>query len=304
MDSCITVWHWPHHERWYDEGIRRTLDRVRTAGFTHVNWNPDSGSSYWFSDAEIEFTRKIVAEAGLKVHSLHASNGRNLVSELKGSHEFIRETRKDILSHHAWQRQSGVELLQNRIDLAVAFGAPNVVLHVDIVDEVFENPENEARFFEPLERSLDDLRPYCARSGVQIAVENLPKASADNYLLLFDWLFTRYEADFIGLCYDSGHWEMIEPGRVSVLERHGKRLIATHIHDNFSAMDDHLLPFDGKVNWDIVTKAIAATPYVTPLNFETPIDRYAMEELSYYRRAHDVAIRLETMISEARHGHG
>ncbi len=120
MDTCITVWHWPTQERWFDEGIRTSLDLVRHAGFTHINWNPDAGSSYWMADAEIEFTRRIVAEAGLKVHSVHSTNGRNTVSELIGPVPFTFESRKDIRSPHEWQRLSGVELLKNRIDLAAA----------------------------------------------------------------------------------------------------------------------------------------------------------------------------------------
>ncbi|WP_192799678.1 sugar phosphate isomerase/epimerase family protein [Brucella anthropi] len=302
MDTCITVWHWPTQERWYDEGIRHSLDLIGEAGFTHINWNPDSGSSYSLADAEIEFTRRMIADAGLKTHTVHASNGVNRVSELahSGPAPFALESRKNILSSHEWQRQSGVELLKNRIDLAAALDASNVVLHVDITDDTFRSVESEKAFFEPLYRSLDDVQAYCTARKVQIAVETLFKANADNYLALYDRLFKRYDAAFIGLCYDSGHWELIEPGKLSVLEQYGDRLIATHIHDNFGAMDDHLLPFDGRLDWKAITKAIAATDYITPLNFETPMDRYGLAEASYYQRAHAVAIRLEEMIAAER----
>jgi len=124
MDTCITVWHWPKHPRWYDEGMRETLGWVREAGFTHINWNPDAGSSYMLAQAEIAFTAQMVRDAGLKVKSLHASNGRNPVSEVR-THQNATpafEDRKDIGSVHEWQRQSGVELLRNRIDLAAALG--------------------------------------------------------------------------------------------------------------------------------------------------------------------------------------
>ncbi|MCA1370280.1 sugar phosphate isomerase/epimerase [Bradyrhizobium sp. BRP14] len=302
MDTCMTVWHWPKHERWYDEGIRHSLDLIHEAGFTHINWNPDSGSSYMLADAEIEFTRRIVAEAGLKTHSVHASNGVNPVSELAhaGPVPFARETRKNILSRHEWQRQSGVELLKNRVDLAATLSAPNVVLHVDIADDTFRSSETEQAFFEPLFRSFDEVEAYCIERKVQIAVETLVKASAENYLKLYGRLFERYGSEFMGLCYDSGHWELIEPGKLSVLEHYGNRLIATHIHDNFGAKDDHLLPFDGRLGWDAITKAIAATEYATPLNLETPMDRYVLAEASYYQRAYPIALRLEEMIASER----
>lgn len=302
MDTCITIWHWPHQERWYDEGIRNSLALIKEAGFTHINWNPDSGSSYWLADAEIEFTSKMVAEAGLKVHSVHASNGRNPVSEI-GHYKpgpYALEMRKDFLSAHEWQRRSGVELLRNRVDLAAALDSPNVVLHIDVTDDVFRTEASQREFFGPLFQSLDEIQPYCFEKRVQIAVETLFCATASSFLNLYDCLFARYSKEFIGVCFDCGHWELIEPGKLTVLERFGDRLIATHIHDNFGAKDDHLLPFDGRLDWSAITTAIAATPYRTPLNFETPMDRYGMREAAYYRRAHAVAIRLEEMIAQAR----
>ncbi|KJF65225.1 hypothetical protein RS75_24345 [Rhizobium nepotum 39/7] len=71
---------------------------------------------------------------------------------------------------------------------------------------------------------------------------------------------------------------MIAPGSCSVVEQYGDRLITTHINDNFGATDDHLLPFDGRIDWEAVTRAIAATKYEAPLNLETHIDRYGMAE--------------------------
>ena len=302
LNTCMTVWHWPKTERWYDEGIRETLDWVRVAGFTHINWNPDSGSSYWLSDAEIAFTARIVAEAGLKTKSVHASNGRNPVTEFgaKGLDLKLTETRKDILSPHDWQRQSGVELLQNRIDLAVAMGSPDVVLHIDVTDSVFDTSQDEERFFTPLFASLDALKPYAEKCGVKIAVETLFGASAATYLALYDRLFARYPANYIGLCLDIGHWELSDPGGLSVIESFGDRLCTTHIHDNFGAKDDHLLPFDGRIDWERVMAAIAQTPYEPPLTFETPQDRYGLPERAYYGRAQQVALRLEDMLARYR----
>jgi sugar phosphate isomerase/epimerase len=302
LDTCITVWHLPKHLRWYDEGMRETLGWVREAGFTHINWNPDAGSSYMLARAEIDFTAKMVRESGLKVKSLHASNGRNPVSEVRnvGNPTPAREDRKDIGSSHEWQRQSGVELLQNRIELAAAFGSPDAILHVDITDDVFRSAETEEAFFGPFWRSLDALQPFCVERGIKIAVETLTGASAENWIRLYDLLFERYRSDFIGLCLDIGHWHMVAGDDLSILERHGDRLIATHIHDNFGATDDHLLPFNGRINWQATTRAIAATPCQMPVNLETPQDRHTLPELPFYKRAHKVAVTLEQMVADAR----
>lgn len=191
MDTCITVWPWPKHPRWYDEGMRESLAWVREAGFTHINWTTDGGSSYMFSQAEIEFTASMVRDAGLKVKSLHASNGRNAVLEVASLQDKtpVIENRRDIGSCHEWQRKSGVELLENRIALASALGSPDAILHIDITDDVFRSPASEAAFFDPFWRSLDTLEPFCRSRGVKIAVENLMGASASSWLALYDQLF-------------------------------------------------------------------------------------------------------------------
>lgn len=302
MDTCITVWHWPKHPRWYDQGMRETLCWVKEAGFTHINWNPDAGSSYMLAEAEIAFTAKMVRDSGLKVKSLHASNGRNPISEVRSRQEPVPafENRKDIGSPHEWQRLSGVELLQNRIDLAAALGSPDAILHIDITDDVFRSPENEAAFFAPFWASLDALLPYCLERKVKIAVETLLGASAKSWLRLYDLLFERYPPEFMGLCLDIGHWHIVAGDDLSILDRHGHRLVATHIHDNFGATDDHLLPFMGTIDWDAFTQAIAKTPCEMPLDFETPQDRNNLPELPFYKRAHDVACQLERMVAEAR----
>ncbi len=305
MDTCITVWPSPKHPRWYDEGMRESLALARGAGFTHINFTTDGGSSYMFSDAEIAFTAGMIREAGLKVKSLHASNGRNRVHEVASRRDStpVMETRRDIGSPHNWQRESGIELVQNRVALAAALGSPDAILHIDISDAVFATPQAEAAFFDPFWRSLDALEPFCRAHGVRIAVENLLCASADSWLALFDRLFARYDAGFLGLCLDTGHWfAAAGPGDMSILDRHGDRLIATHVHDNFGVIDEHLLPFDGRIDWPTMMRAIAATPCEMPLNLETPPDRHNLPEGPFYRRAHAAATTLQRMILDARAG--
>lgn len=304
-DLCITVWHWPSEPRWFDEGLKKDLALIRDAGFTHLNWNPDAGSSYWYTDAEIAFIARTIAEAGLKMHSVHASNGINPVTEFTGKGMGARaetmERRMDFASPHDWQRAAGVELIRNRIDLAVATGSPNVVLHLDVTDEAFASPEATDAFFRPVFESFDELAPVCRETGVVIAIENLfGKADGSNWLEAFGRLFDRYGADVLGLCYDSGHWELQDPGGLSVLERFGDRLVATHLHDNWGIGDDHLLPGDGRLDWDAIIRATAATPYTPPLNFETPKDRYAVSAKAFYQRAAAIARNLENKLAGAR----
>ena len=108
MDTCITVWHQPTHERWFDEGIRASLRLIADAGFSHINWNPDAGYSYVYAASEMDHIAAMLEQAGLKTWSIHGSHGKNGVSEVG-----LAETRKDFLSPHEWQRQAGLDFRIN-----------------------------------------------------------------------------------------------------------------------------------------------------------------------------------------------
>lgn len=301
MDTCITVWHHPFHERWFDEGLRRSLGWIAEAGFSHVNWNPDAGYSYVYAPSEIDFIASMLDEAGLKAWSIHGSNGKNNVSEV--GRPFV-ETRKDFLSSNEWQRQAGLDLIRNRLELGQRIGAPNVVMHVDLDEAALADPDQREAFYAILHRSFDDLSDDCARTGVAIAVENLTAVSLDRTIEMYERLFDRHDKTVVGMCYDCGHAELVEPGGFRLLEMFGDRLISTHLHDNRSVKDDHLLPGDGNIDWDRLIALIAATPYQTPLNFETPPRTYGMGysvgDAAFYQRAHAIIAALETRLAEAR----
>ncbi|AVF03416.1 MULTISPECIES: sugar phosphate isomerase/epimerase family protein [Devosia] len=304
MDTCITVWYWPTHERWFDEGMRRTLRWVKEAGFTHINWNPDAGYSYIYAPAEIDHIGQMIDGAGLKAWSVHGSNGRNAVSEVGLP---CRETRKHFLAPVEWQRQAGLDLVRNRIALAERIGSPNVVMHFELDNEVLDDPDSKAAYYDTLHRSLEDLRPDCERSGVRIAIENLPGASLERTVEQLERVFERHPESVIGLCYDSGHAELVEKGGVTILETFRSRLITTHLHDNLSVRDDHLLPWDGHLDWERLTALIADSPCALPLNFETPYRHHGMgystTEPAFYARAFPLIHKVTGMVAKARQDH-
>ena len=300
MDTCITIWHWPTHERWFDDGVRRSLRWIAEAGFTHVNWNPDAGYAYVYAPSEIDHIADMLAEAGLRAWSIHGANGRHPVSEVGAPY---RELRKDFLSPIEWQRQAGLDLIRNRLELASRIRSPNVVMHVDLIDAVLDDPDSKAAFYAALHRSLDDLRDDCESRGVRIAVENLPNARLDRAMEMFERIFERHPETVVGMCYDSGHAQLLDKGGFAFLEAFRERLIATHLHDNRSARDDHLLPWDGDIDWTRLIQLIADSPYERPLNFETPYrfhgQGYSLDEAAFYQRAFPVIAKVEAMMDEA-----
>ena len=122
---------------------------------------------------------------------------------------------------------------------------------------------------------FDKLVQQAERDGIIIAFENL---EGPEYLAA---LMERYDrCPAVGFCWDSGHEQCFTP-QWDFLTHYGNRLVMTHLNDNlgvtdpagsFSGTDDlHLLPFDGKTDWDHTVSRLKAARQQEILNFELKI---------------------------------
>jgi sugar phosphate isomerase/epimerase len=70
------------------------------------------------------------------------------------------------------------------------------------------------------------------------------------------------ELDFprTGICFDFGHAFLMGdvPDAIETVAEH---LVTTHVHDNGGKKDDHLVPFDGRINWDVALMTMQKVGY-------------------------------------------
>ena len=109
------------------------------------------------------------------------------------------------------------------------------------------------------------FRAICERAekyGVAVAFENLRRTSYLDYILstLSDLRSARF-------CFDCGHENLYNHG-VGVLEAHADRLSALHLHDNFGLSDDHMLPFDARIDWRGMAQRLKDRIGTLPLTLE------------------------------------
>jgi sugar phosphate isomerase/epimerase len=253
------------------------LRQIADAGFRHVHWCHQWNTDFAYGDAELRAIGDALRELGLSVNDIHGSQGLEKAWE----------------SPIERQRQAGVELVANRLDMAARLSCHVVVMHA-----VQPEAEGErAAYWARLRRSLDELRPLAASRGVRIALENLPEEKFDTV----DRALGLYGPDFLGLCYDSGHGNLT-PGGLDRLERLKGRLIALHLHDNDGAADKHWLPFAGTVDWPRLAGIIAASGYarsVMTLESNMRQDDEGAPEV-WLRRAAEAGSRFAQMVERAR----
>ena len=80
---------------------------------------------------------------------------------------------------------------------------------------------------------------------MQIAVEVIPNELSRAGSIVH---FVEDDLDGVGICLDFGHAHL-DGDVVDAIETVSEHLIATHVHDNRGRADDHLLPFDGTIDW-------------------------------------------------------
>ena len=148
------------------------------------------------------------------------------------------------------------------IDSAAEFGIPTVVTHLSSGWNAPEvNDLGLSRF--------DDLVIYAERRGVTLAFENLRKIGNLAYMV------DRYAGmKNVGFCYDWGHSHCYTK-TVDWMDIYCRRVVCTHIHDNHGRGDEpvgdpdqHLLPFDGTVDYAHIMRKLDQYGYTGPLTLE------------------------------------
>ena len=256
----------------------RTLEKTRDAGFENV----------MIVERENQDIEKFILKAkkiGIKVPYVHldSKNASLIWESSRNQKNFIKKTK------------ASIQMCGNQ-------GIETVIVHAAYAD-VNSAPSEIGK------QNLFELLETAKSSGVKIAIENMDKEHFAHFEYLLD-----LEHPNLGFCFDSGHWRLCTP-EIDLFEKHGDKLVAIHLHDNiglhekkpenFWDQDLHLLPFDGKINFDKVTQSIARTKYTGPLMIESQrnqrLGQYTNTSADdFLKLAHNRAVKLSKMIENYR----
>jgi sugar phosphate isomerase/epimerase len=278
--------------------IKGTLARIAGAGFSHVHWCHEWSGDYSYSIYEMLQIKGWFRELGLKARGIHATDGANRKGPAMYRYPWTEQNTRNYTAENEYNRLAGVELIKNRVDLACELETGEVVLHMQLPYKLFEeDPEYKARYYAQACRSLDELEPYCKARHVRICLENLMGTPHEHQYHEFELMFERYDRDFLGFCFDTGHANVICPDSLELARLYAGRLFIAHIHDNhglrspacwedgvsMSACDEHLLPFEGSFNWEEFAGILAASSHEPPYLLESQMK--GGDEAEYLSRA-------------------
>jgi sugar phosphate isomerase/epimerase len=98
-------------------------------------------------------------------------------------------------------------------------------------------------------RSADEICRIAEPLGVRVALEVIPNPISTPAALVA--MLDGLEASHAGICMDFGH-AFLGGDVPDAIETAAEHLIATHVHDNHGRADDHLVPYQGSIDWDAV----------------------------------------------------
>ena len=222
-------------------GLEEKLRLFREYGFEYIHWCDDWDNDALYSIEEISRFKQSISDSGLVCQDVHGTS----------------TPKYSIDSIDPQGRRGYHDLLENRVILCSELGGDCVVAHPPRT----EGGELGVKLANSIE-ALGSLQSICRDRGVRLAVENCYRG--DEFFL--DGFLNRFEPDFLGICFDSGHANI--HGNLDSILRRGERLIATHLHDNMGDSDSHQPPFWGTVDWRKVMDRIKASGYRKPLNLE------------------------------------
>ena len=245
--------HLYHHERL----SRDHLVEIAAHGFEAVEIFANRPHLDVTDAAVVAELADAVRDTNLRVRAVHAPIADSLQRGVWG-------TALSIASGDAAARRQAVSAIEQTMGLAAAIPFEHLVVHLGVPDS--QQPSGSDNQRDAVRRSLESLHESASRAGVRLAVEVMPNAlsTPDALVALIE---DHLELPGIGICLDLGHAFLM--GDVAdAIETVSGHLITTHVHDNRGRADDHLLPFDGRIDWDATLMTLQKVGYDGALIFE------------------------------------
>jgi sugar phosphate isomerase/epimerase len=199
-----------------------------------------------------------LAEAGLQLRSIHAPTAESYTGGRWSGSLSLASTDPDARAHAVSEPETALHIARRSAGpgLVTHLGRPRTQTRDAAVGV------NDSRA--AARRSIEELQRIAEPLGVQIAVEVIPNELSRAGSIVH---FVESDLDGVGICLDFGHAHL-DGDVIDAVETVSEHLIATHVHDNRGRADDHLLPFDGTIDWAGTLLAVQKVGYDGPFIFE------------------------------------
>jgi len=226
---------------------RELLGQIADAGFTGVEIFCSRAHFDYTSKTEARDIGETLARLGLTLTSLHAPTSRDLSATRESGQPL------SICEVERVRRIEAMDELKRALDVAEDLPFPRMIFHMGGTRETTDPRKRDAAF-----SSLEHLILHARHVGVTICVENTASEMGDPAYLRSFYDETRLTG--LRFNFDIGHAFLADGPEEDRVEKGFAPLrelvVGAHIHDNHGEKDEHLPPYDGKIDWENAIKTL------------------------------------------------
>ena len=236
---------------------REHLLEIASYGFEAIELFATRSHFDYHSPSAVADLQQWLADAGLELHGVYAPITDSFVGGRWGPALTVASTEPEARAKAVAESEQALYVAR-RIPMKV------LVVHLGLPRTQSDSPDDNSR--DAARRSIDELRQFAPPLGVRVAVEVIPnELSRAGSLVHF--VEEDLEAADVGVCLDFGHAHM-DGDLLDAIETVSGHVITTHVHDNDGHLDEHLVPFDGTIDWAAAMTAVQKIGYDQTLMFE------------------------------------
>ena len=221
-------------EEGYDAG--KAVDRLASLGYEGI----DMGFDYWIFDGSPFLADDYLAWA------------RDLKARADAAGV--------VYTHAHAPGEADSEYLGRSIEAAAAIGARYLVVHPIWRDSFGNTVKTRLRFLQINAEAIRKWLPKAEELGVTLLSENILWGASSDPRIIAE-LVKTVGSDWFGWCFDVGHaW--CSGYAPDVLKECAVVPTSLHIQDNDGSGDQHLIPGDGTIDWDLFTDTLREIGYL------------------------------------------
>jgi sugar phosphate isomerase/epimerase len=261
---------------------REHLIEIANHGFESIELFATRTHFDYHNPASVADLQQWLAEAGLALHAIHAPVGESYTAGRWGRP-------LTLAGADPLERERALAEAEQALHIARRIPVPLLIAHIGLPRSQSNAPEHNSR--DGARRSIEALLKMAAQLDVRVAVEIIPnELSRPGSLVHF--VENDLDTPGAGICLDFGHAHM-DGDLLDAIETVSGHLVTTHVHDNRGRSDDHLVPFEGTIDWGAAMTAIQKVGYDQALLFEVAAHGSPKETLVRAQRARE---KLERML--------
>ena len=135
------------------------------------------------------------------------------------------------------------------------------------------------------------LVAHAEKINVKIAFENVELPEYLKYII------ENIQSENLGVCFDAGHANVFSNKQFDT-KLYKNKVFVIHLHDNYKLQDDHNMPFDGNVDWNLVVKQIKELNYneyvILECGYQKLYENLSLQE--YYNLAYARGVYLRKVL--------